>query len=251
MLHGQFPEELKNTLIFPVFKKGDPKKILNYRPIAILSSIEKVLERTVYDAVYKHVRPQLSDIQHGFLKGKSTVTNLLDHSHDIIQAFNRNSQMDVLYTDMSKAFDKVNHILLLNKLQKFGIKDQLLNWFNTYLMNRPLEVVFNGEVSDVFIATSGVPQGSILGPLLFLLYIDDISSNIASSTSLYADDMKLSYCIEDTQSGNQLQNDIASIQNWCNENSLPLNETKCVIASFTTKKNTDYVFVSYERNEHA
>ena len=175
----------------------------------------------------------MSTSQHGFLKRKSTITNLLDHVKFIFDAFNKRKQVDVMYADMSKAFDKVNHDHLIQKLKLFGVQQNVLEWFNSYLREMYVKVVFNGSESTDFCPCTGVPQGSILGPLLFLVYIDDLTYQLQSTTSLYADDLKAKVLIESDESTVLLQNDIRSLNNWCSLNNLPLNAEKSCVLSFT------------------
>ena len=122
--------------------------------------------------------------------------------------------MDVLYAHMSKAFDKVSHNRLLLKLSSFGVQSNLLSWFKSYLKKRPLKVVFNGAESNEFFPTTGVPQGSILGPLLFLIYVNDITNQVTSTISLYADDLKVKTIIENGDY-RKMKDDIRSINQWC------------------------------------
>ena len=244
---GKFPDNLKDTLVFPVFKKGNPCNVINYRPIAILNAIEKIFERIVYEGTLNFVNGQLSSKQHGFLKNKSTVTNLLEHVHYIASAIDQRKQVDVQYTDMSKAFDKVQHSVLLYKLSKFGIQGRLLSWFHTYLTDRPMKVVFNGASSDEFFPKSGVPQGSILGPLLFLIYVDELPTFLKSTASLYADDLKMKQIIVDDSSCAILQHDLRSTSDWCTVNNLHLNPNKCCTMSITLR--TEPIFYSYMVND--
>ena len=217
---GIFPDQFKKTLIFPIHKNGNNREVTNYRPIAILSAIEKVFEKIVYNSLYQFISPKLSSSQHGFLKGKSTVTNLLEQTTYLFEALDQRTQVDVLFADMSKGFDKVN---LLQKLSIFGVGGNLLKWIKSYLTDRPSQVVFNGSRSNTFYATSGVPQGSILGPLLFLVYIDDLTNYLSSNNSLYADDLKVKRQISDISSCNILQNDISKLHTWTSDNNLKSN----------------------------
>ena len=215
---GTFPEKLKHTLVFPIFKKGNATDILNYRPICILNSIEKVFERIVHLKLNLLISHLLTKNQHGFMKKRSTVTNLIEHTQEIAEALQDKKQTYVFYSDMSKAFDRVDHNRLIQKLHHIGISGTLLSWFKSYLYERSMEVVFNGSKSMPFTQISGVPQGSINGPFLFNIYINDVDSVVTSSISLYADDMKLKRSITDTNDCIMLQNDINSIVNYSEEN---------------------------------
>lgn len=235
---GIFPSFLKTTKIFPVFKKGDPSLVSNYRPIAILNCIEKIFERLVHNRLFEYVRPFLNPAQHAFQKGRSTTTNLLDHLIFISDALNNRERVDVVYTDLSKAFDLVNHAILALKLRSFGITGALLDWFKSYLGNRPVYVTFNGSKSFTFQPTCGVPQGSIIGPLLFILYMNDSTRELSCTSSLYADDVKICRIVRDELDNQQLQTDLSLFEGWCNTNCFQLNPSKCFVVSFSNKLET-------------
>ena len=190
---GVVPAKWKFANITPVFKKDDPTITSNYRPISLLCVISKVLERCVFNHCYHHLSPSFYQFQHGFLKGKSTTTQLLEVYHDILDSVASGNEVDVIYLDLSKAFDKVPHNLLLLKLKHYGINGSLLSWFGSYLTDRYQRVALDGSFSDWLPVTSGVPQGSILGPLLFVLYVNDVPNYIQynSTIALFADDSKL------------------------------------------------------------
>ena len=143
----------------------------NYRPISLLSLVSKVFERCVFNQLISHISSQLHHLQFDFLRGKSTTSQLLHDLQDIHQALDSRNQVDAVYLDFENAFDKVNHKLLLTKLHKFGIRGDLLSWFENYLSGRSQRVTVLGETSGTLPVLSGVPQGSILVPLLFLVYI--------------------------------------------------------------------------------
>lgn len=237
MREGVFPYAWKCALITPIPKAGDIRNIENYRPISILPVLSKVFERLVREDIYPALHQLLSAEQHGFVKSRSTASNLALFTNYLFQNMDKQIQVDTVYTDFQKAFDKVDHKLLLDKLAFNGIRGNLLRWFASYITNRTQKVVVNGYVSELVTVTSGVPQGSILGPLLFLLYVNDISRCFAHSKFLmYADDLKVFKNIESEADCLMLQADLDRLTEYCNSNKLILSLPKCTFISFTKKK---------------
>jgi len=170
----------------------------------------------------------ISPCQHGFVKRRSTTTNLLEFTSFVLDGFNKKLQTDVIYTDFSKAFDSVNHSLLLFKLDLLGFPNNQLTWISRYLNGRSQRVLFKNAVSKMINVTSGVPQGCHLGPLLFTLLINDLQSIVNHSHVLmYADDVKLCFSYNNIESGFCLQSDINIFQEWCQYNLLNFNYLKC------------------------
>lgn len=231
-----FPNRWKEAIIIPIHKTGDTDDIRNYRPIAMLNSIAKLFEAILHKQLFVYFKNYISSHQHGFVKNKSTVSNLLILSEVLFANIDRNLQTDCLYTDFSKAFDKVNHSLLLLKLRAYGLGSNLINFFSTYLTNRTCFVKLNGIKSYCFNPTSGVPQGSTLGPLLFIIFINDLSCRLKCQCLLYADDLKIFNTIHSFDDCNNLQKDLNVLLQWCERNDLLLNINKCAIVSFTRKK---------------
>ncbi|KAK9499191.1 hypothetical protein O3M35_003686 [Rhynocoris fuscipes] len=224
---GTFPDVLKQSHIIPIYKSGDKANIKNYRPITIQSSIAKLFESLILDKIAPLFQNIIVEQQHGFTKGKSTSTNLFLYHNYILDSFAENCQVDAVYTDFSKAFDKVNHNCLLTKLSLYGFHGPLLNWFASYLHNRTLSVKLKSFQSFPFTAQSGVPQGSHLGPFLFLLFINDISFSLQNVHFLmFADDLNL------------LQEKLNAINTWCNENCMTLNINKCNVITFSKIKSS-------------
>ena len=214
---GTLPSEWKSANVAPVHKKNKKEPATNYRPISLLSIISKVLERCVCHRFYDHVKDMINKAQHGFLHGRSCVTQLLATLHHIGQLLDRNVQTDILFLDFAKAFDSVDHTILLTKLKSYGISSNMYNWFTDYLRGRTQRVVVDGETSEWSLRiTSGVPQGSIVGPMLFLLFINDLPDVIPPSTStgLYADDTKLYKAITSRQDGDHLQEALSHADIW-------------------------------------
>ena len=230
---GKIPTEWKVHCIVPVYKSGDKCSIANYRPISLLCSVSKVLERLVYDKLFAFLENKISINQFGFLRNHSCVQQLLCFLHNISKALDNKSQFDVIYLDFMKAFDKVSHQNLLLKLQQLGIKGKVWNWIYEYLSNRQQLVSINGVHSSLLPVLSGVPQGSILGPLLFLVFINDLSDSTKfSNIHLFADDTKCSHAIKLPEDVTELQEDIDSLHRWSDQWSLPFNESKCVHMNF-------------------
>ncbi|CAB4022590.1 Hypothetical predicted protein, partial [Paramuricea clavata] len=155
---GVVPLKWKMANITPVFKREDPTLAMNYRPISLLCTLSKVLERCVHNHSYQHLEPHIYQMQHGFIRGKSTTTQLLEVYHEILESVASGNEVDAIYLDFSKAFDKVPHHLLLRKLETLGIRGSLLSWFQSYLTDRQQRVVLHGVCSEWLPVTSGVPQ---------------------------------------------------------------------------------------------
>ena len=230
----KYPVLWKCTKVSPIFKKGDRSSISNYRPVALLSAPAKLLEIIIHKRVYNHCKSFLVDQQHGFLPGRSTVTNLLCFSSFVTKSLDAGEQVDVIYMDFEKAFDKVNHEVLIHKLKSFGFSNSLTTLFADYLRNRRQVVKYGPAYSDEFFCPSGVPQGSNLGPLLFLLFINDIGTAIGHSNFLlYADDLKIYRKVSAVDDCASLQADLDSLWRWASENRLPFSVTKCQVVTFT------------------
>jgi len=190
---GVVPEKIKIAKIVPVFKSGDKKLVTNYRPISLLSGFSKILEKIVHTRLsnYLESNNRLSSSQFGFRRGHSTshpATLLLNY---ISQSFNQNKHVAAVFCDLAKAFDTCDHKILLHTLQKKGIRGVELSWFKSYLSNRKQYVSLGGISSNEGLIKLGVPQGSILGPLLFIIYMDDLPSLINEPLFLFADDTVL------------------------------------------------------------
>lgn len=238
-----FPDTWKRARLIPIHKKGDSSLIGNYRPISILSNFAKIFESVIYHQIINNVRPALSTYQHGFLPGRSTVTNLSLITQYIAEHLDMRGQVDVIYTDFSSAFDTVDHGILLKKLSCFGFTHSFITLMASYLTRRTNYVFYNGFSSDDFFSISGVPQGSNLGPLLFILFINDLLTDLSCPALAYADDLKIYSSISTHNDVALLQKDLDYIAAWCLENNLKLNISKCICVTYTRKSNP--IFQNY------
>lgn len=229
-----FPEVWKTSKICPIFKNGSKKLIENYRPVAILSAPAKLFEKLIHKFLMPQIDAYIIPEQHGFRKGRSTETNLMVFTDYVARSLDSGYQVDCSYNDFSKAFDTVNHDILLTKLAQMGFSLQMLKFFKSYLKNRKQFVTHGIFQSAEFLVFSGVPQGSILGPLLFSIFINDIAGVIRFSRFLlFADDLKLFLLIRNIEDCLRLQADVDNISEWSQRNQLHFNVLKCVILTFT------------------
>lgn len=234
---GYFPDIWKSSYLLPLHKSGSILNVSNYRGIAKLSAIPKLFEKLVTDIVSYNVSPIIDSRQHGFRKGLSTVTNLLQFSSHVINGFISGMQTDVIYTDFSKAFDKVNHSLLIQKLNAVGFKGNIIDWITSYLTGREQMVTFGDSISRPIHVTSGVPQGSHLGPVLFLLFINDLPNAVTESNLLmYADDVKIFISCDNAPDHVRLQYDLDAFYTWCKINLMELNLKKCKHMMFSRSR---------------
>ena len=187
---GIFPDDWKKGIIVPIFKKGAKQNIKNYRPVSLLPICSKIFERIIYDNMSKYFLDNnlITPKQSGFRPGDSCINQLLSITHDIFTSFDNGLEVRRVFLDISKAFDKVWHDGLIYKLKQNRIKDELLCLLIDFLKNHHQRVVLNGKSSSWTKVNAGVPQGSILEPLLFLIYINDLPNGLQSNPKLFADD---------------------------------------------------------------
>ena len=239
MQQGNIPDDWKKALVTPLFKKGNRNNPVNYRPISLTSVCCKLLERIIYSNIISHLNEHniLSDAQFGFRHRHSVELQLLRTIHDLAFNLNNKKQTDATLLDFSKAVDKVSHCLLKLKLNFYGIKHQTYQWISSFLSKRTQCVVCGGHISAPIDVISGVPQGTVLGPLLFLLYINDLPECITSSCSLFADDCLLYRKIESAEDCRALQCDLSKIETWANKWLMTFNTTKCEVLQITLNNN--------------
>jgi hypothetical protein len=237
IISGNIPNEWKMARVVPVYKKGDKSDVSNYRPISLLPVVSKILERCILNKLQPKLQHNLYYLQHGFTSGKSTITQLIDVYDKVNQILDRHSQCDMVFLDFTKAFDSVCHRLLLLKVQALGIRDHMLNWLRCYLSNRYQHVVVEGHKSEIAVIKSGVPQGSILGPFLFLLYINDLYKcvKLPCEVALFADDAKI-YCeIKDECDCLYMTNQLEKVYDWSTRWKMKFNVRKCFILSISNR----------------
>ena len=226
---GRLPLEWQKDEIVPIFKKGSKQTPANYRPVTLTAVPCKVLESLIRDQLFDHLESseQLSDAQHGFRRKRSCTTQLLDTLDEWTDLLERGDPVDAIYLDFSKAFNSVPHQRLLLKLRSCGVGGKLLTWIEAFLTGRQQRVTVNGTKSDWAPVTSGVPQGTVLGPLLFVIYVNDMPGEVRSSLKMFADDTKLYRSVGRESDNGVLQEDLDSLVEWSERWQLPFNREKC------------------------
>ena len=231
--NSSIPQEWLIHLICPIHKSGDKSDVSNYRPISLLCTVSKVLERLVYNKIIDFISPQISNYQFGFLARRSSLHQLLMFLNSVFTSLLVKNSTDVIYLDIKKAFDSISHQSLISKLSTVGIRGVLLEWFSCYLTSRQQCVTIRGSISHFLPVLSGVPQGSILGPLLFILYINDLPLALQKALPLiFADDTKCITSIASISDCYSLQEDLNSLAIWSQQAGLLFNHNKCSLLRF-------------------
>ena len=236
---GELPISWLQANITPIFKKGDRTLPSNYRPISLTSICCKLLEHIIYSNIMDHLdlHSILSDKQHGFRSKHSTETQLILTTHDLSKSLNNKSQIDMIIMDFSKAFNTVPHNRLLNKLKRYTINNKIHAWISKFLTCREQRVVVSGAHSPWTHVESGVPQGTVLGPLLFLIYINDLPNNIHCTVRLFADDCVLYREINNQLDSQELQKDLDELTKWEHDWQMNFNPDKCFVMRLTHARN--------------
>ena len=252
---GNLPRDWRMAFITGIFKKGSRHLPENYRPISLTCILCKIMERFVRDNVVTHLfeKGLLSKKQYGFISGRSTLTQLLYYFDECLQKIANGNVVDSIYLDFAKAFDTVPHRRLIGKLESYGIRGDTLNWIKGFLQDRTQQVVVNGSTSGVAPVISGIPQGTVLGPVLFVIYINDLLDDITSDGLMFADDTKVFRQITSREDAIALQNDIRKLEEWSDTWLLKFNAEKChvlTLGKFENIKHAHQYTISKNELEH-
>ena len=246
------PSDWKMANVSPIYKsKGSKSQAGNYRPVSLTSISCKIMESIIRDAIIEHLdrSHMINPSQHGFMKKKSCTTNLIEFLENTTRAVDKRETMDLIYLDFSKAFDKVPRQRLISKLKAHGIVDCVLNWMNDWLTNRIQRVVLNGECSDWASVSSGVPQGSVLGPTAFIIFINDIDQEASLITSImkFADDTKLGHVVRNEKDRDTLQSTLDSLHAWSDKWGMKFNGDKCKVMHIGQQNNCYTYYMNGEQ----
>ena len=226
---GILPEGIAKAIITPIHKGGDKSLPANYRPVALTNHLTKIFERVLRKELVKHLETNnlMNSSQHGFRSQRSTTSQLLAYYEDVLSKLEEGYVVDSIYLDFAKAFDKVDHNVLLLKMQSLKITGKILNWCEAFLKNRQQQVKVNHVLSDPVQVRSGVPQGSVLGPLFFLILMIDINAGVLKAVlGSFADDTRIWHAISAVLEASQLQEDLNKIFHWTTINNMMLNDSK-------------------------
>ena len=228
---GKLPSEWKTAHVTPIFKKGSKKLAENYRPVCLTVILCKRCESIITDVILDHMLTHkfISDCQHGFLKGRCTQTQLLETLEEWTKELDKGNKLHVLYCDFKKAFDSVPHKRLMSKVRSYGIEGPVADWIEDFISGRKQRVNINGELSSWKPVTSGVPQGSVLGPILFIIFINDLPDAVSCGVKLYADDTKIYAVVNSEAEARILQEEINKLFHWSVTWQLLFHPDKCHI----------------------
>uniref|UniRef100_K7F0K2 Reverse transcriptase domain-containing protein n=1 Tax=Pelodiscus sinensis TaxID=13735 RepID=K7F0K2_PELSI len=228
---GVVPLDWRIANIVPIFKKGEKSDPGNYRPVSLTSVVCKILEKILKEKVVRDIEANgnWDKLQHGFTKGRSCQTNLISFFEKVTDFLDKGNAVDLIYLNFSKAFDTVPHGELLVKLEKIGINMKVERWISNWLKGRLQRVILKGELSGWRKVTSGVPQGSVLGPILFNLFIADFGTKSGSVLIKFADDTKLGAIANSEKDRDIIQEDLDDLVNWSDSNRMKFNSEKCKV----------------------
>ena len=246
LAEGYFPRKWKKANVAPIYKKKEKNLITNFRPISLLPICGKLFEKVIFDTLYPYIFDNnfIDDVQSGYRRGDSTVKQLLSITHEIYKAFEDGNELRAVFLDISRAFDKVWGLGLIFKLKKIGIEGEMLNILSSFLEDRQQRVTMDGVCSDWADIKAGVPQGSILGPIIFLVYINDLIEVVSSDIRIFADDTFI-FRIVDQNCTQNLSNDLKKITEWAFQWKMLFNPDitkQAVEVVFSNKRKKSFVY---------